>query len=97
MVFYCISDYFSVCVLLFIQSLEEKEKGNAAYKQKDFTNALLHYEKAAELDPSNITILTNRAGNAFAELILLINYSNLNIINYFNFYIGPNKYYFLLD
>ena len=50
--------------ILFIQALEEKEKGNAAYKQKDFATALKHYEKALELDPTNITILTNRAGRS---------------------------------
>ena len=43
------------------QALEEKEKGNAAYKQKDFDTALQHYERAMELDPANMTYLTNRA------------------------------------
>ncbi|XP_067680226.1 stress-induced-phosphoprotein 1-like [Haliotis asinina] len=49
------------------QALEEKEKGNAAYKKKDFVAALEHYQKAAELDPSNITILTNRAAVYFEQ------------------------------
>ena len=47
---------------LTLQALDEKAKGNAAYKQKDFATALSHYEKAWELDPTNITILKNRAG-----------------------------------
>ena len=44
------------------QAVEEKEKGNAAYKKKDFVTALAHYGKAIELDPANITFRTNRAG-----------------------------------
>nr|ARR97165.1 stress-induced-phosphoprotein 1-like [Haliotis discus discus] len=43
------------------QALVEKDEGNAAYKKKDFAAALEHYQKAADLDPTNITILTNRA------------------------------------
>ena len=39
----------------------EKELGNDAYKKKDFTTALTHYEKASELDPNNITYMTNKA------------------------------------
>ena len=45
-----------------LQSLEEKELGNAAYKRKDFETALEHYGKAIELDPTNMSFLTNRAG-----------------------------------
>lgn len=41
---------------------KEKELGNEAYKKKDFEAALKHYEKAAELDPTNITYLTNKSG-----------------------------------
>jgi hypothetical protein len=40
----------------------EKEKGNEAYKKKDFETALNHYNKATELDPVNMTYYTNRAG-----------------------------------
>lgn len=40
----------------------EKELGNAKYKEKRFDEALEHYSKAWELDPSDITILTNKAG-----------------------------------
>jgi tetratricopeptide (TPR) repeat protein len=39
----------------------EKELGNEAYKKKDFDAALTHYEKAIELDPTNITYMTNKA------------------------------------
>jgi stress-induced-phosphoprotein 1 len=39
----------------------EKEKGNEAYKKKDFETALNHYNKASELDPLNMTYYTNRA------------------------------------
>jgi len=51
--------YFLWCVL---QSLEEKELGNSAYKKRDFETALEHYAKAIELDPTNVSFLTNRAG-----------------------------------
>ena len=44
------------------QALAEKDKGNAAYKKKDFETALAHYDKAIALDPENITFLTNKAG-----------------------------------
>nr|CAX71175.1 putative Stress-induced-phosphoprotein 1 [Schistosoma japonicum] len=39
----------------------EKEKGNAAYKKKDFETAIAHYDKAIELDPTCITYYTNKA------------------------------------
>ena len=48
--------------LLPLQSLEEKEKGNQAYKRKDFATALAHYDAAFLLDPTNVTFLTNKAG-----------------------------------
>lgn len=57
----------SVCVPL--QALEAKEKGNAAYKKKDFAAALEHYEKATQLDPTNITFYSNRAGTAVTQQI----------------------------
>jgi tetratricopeptide (TPR) repeat protein len=44
------------------QAEMEKDMGNEAYKKKEFEKALAHYEKAAELDPTNITYLTNKAG-----------------------------------
>ena len=40
----------------------EKELGNQAYKKRDFETALAHYDKAYELDNTNITFLTNKAG-----------------------------------
>jgi len=38
----------------------EKEAGNAAYKAKRFEEALGHYSRAAELDDTDISFLTNR-------------------------------------
>lgn len=43
-------------------ALSEKELGNQAYKKRDFETALAHYDKAYELDNTNITFLTNKAG-----------------------------------
>lgn len=39
----------------------EKDAGNAAYKARQFGDAVAHYTKAAELDPADPTYLTNRA------------------------------------
>ncbi|KAL1917433.1 uncharacterized protein VTP21DRAFT_3826 [Calcarisporiella thermophila] len=47
------------------EALKEKELGNQAYKQKQFEEALLHYEKAWELDNTNISILTNKGAVLF--------------------------------
>jgi hypothetical protein len=44
------------------QAEREKELGNECYKKKDFDIALTHYEKAIELEPTNITYMTNKAG-----------------------------------
>ncbi|BFZ12299.1 hypothetical protein BsWGS_15338 [Bradybaena similaris] len=43
------------------KAVQEKEKGNEAYKRKDFDTALQHYDAAFQLDPTNMTILTNKA------------------------------------
>jgi len=49
------------------KSLEEKELGNSAYKKRDFETALEHYAKAIELDPTNVSFLTNRAAVYFEQ------------------------------
>ncbi|KAJ7514759.1 hypothetical protein O6H91_23G058200 [Diphasiastrum complanatum] len=43
------------------EAVKEKEAGNAAYKKKDFENAIAHYTKAIELDDEDISYITNRA------------------------------------
>ncbi|CAH8875225.1 unnamed protein product [Trichobilharzia szidati] len=45
----------------------EKEKGNAAYKKKDFETAIACYDKAIELDPTCITYYTNKAAVFFEK------------------------------
>lgn len=64
------------CVVL--QAVEEKEKGNAAYKKRDFSTALVHYDKAIELDPTNVTFLTNKAGKL--DKCLVVSCLNLKVI-----------------
>ncbi|XGW04717.1 hypothetical protein V3C99_015692 [Haemonchus contortus] len=49
------------------QAIAEKDLGNAAYKLKNFEEAHKHYDKAIELDPSNITFYTNKAAAYFEE------------------------------
>ena len=49
------------------RSLEEKEKGNAAYKAKDFDTAIAHYDAAIALDPSNVSFITNKAAVKFEQ------------------------------
>ncbi|CAL8073121.1 unnamed protein product [Calicophoron daubneyi] len=46
-------------------AIAEKELGNAAYKKKDFKEALVHYDKAIELEPTCITYYTNKAAVHF--------------------------------
>lgn len=43
------------------RSLKEKERGTEAYKKRDFETAIACYTKALELDPDNMSLLTNRA------------------------------------
>ena len=42
--------------------MAEKEQGNACYKKKDLDGAIEHYSKAIELDPTDITFRSNKAG-----------------------------------
>jgi stress-induced-phosphoprotein 1 len=49
------------------QALEEKNLGNEYYKKKQFQQAIEHYNKAIELDPWNLSYLTNRAA-AYLEM-----------------------------
>lgn len=49
------------------QARAEKEKGNAAYKKKDFETAIQHYEKAIEIDPTDMTFLTNLAAVRYEQ------------------------------
>ena len=41
---------------------KEKELGNEFYKKKEFAEAHKHYDKAIELEPTNMTYLSNKAG-----------------------------------
>ncbi|KAG8201055.1 hypothetical protein JTE90_002730 [Oedothorax gibbosus] len=49
------------------QAIEEKDKGNELYKEKKFEEALAQYEKAIELDPTEMTFLTNKAAVYFEQ------------------------------
>lgn len=42
-------------------ALAEKDRGTAAYKKRDFAAAIDAYSKAIEIDPDNMSFLTNRA------------------------------------
>jgi hypothetical protein len=50
------------------QAAQEKELGNEAYKKKEFETAIGHYNKAIELNPSDMTFLTNRAAVFFEQV-----------------------------
>uniref|UniRef100_A0A0N5AS36 Stress-induced-phosphoprotein 1 n=1 Tax=Syphacia muris TaxID=451379 RepID=A0A0N5AS36_9BILA len=49
------------------RAIEEKELGNAAYKKKDFEEALKHYDKAIQYDPNNMTFYSNKAAVLFEQ------------------------------
>jgi tetratricopeptide (TPR) repeat protein len=49
------------------QAEEAKDLGNEAYKKKDFDLAITHYNKAIELEPTNITYQTNKAAVFFEQ------------------------------
>ncbi|GIY39792.1 hypothetical protein CDAR_3251 [Caerostris darwini] len=49
------------------QAVEEKDKGNELYKARKFDEALTHYDKAIELDPTEMTFLTNKAAVYFEQ------------------------------
>ena len=50
-----------------LQAVAEKEKGNTAYKAKQFETALEHYDRALELDPTNVAVYTNKAAVFFEQ------------------------------
>eukprot|EP00800_Vazella_pourtalesii_P006345 TRINITY_DN180_c0_g1_i2.p1 TRINITY_DN180_c0_g1~~TRINITY_DN180_c0_g1_i2.p1 ORF type:complete len:326 (-),score=69.02 TRINITY_DN180_c0_g1_i2:352-1329(-) len=45
----------------------EKEKGNKTYLKKEFETAIAHYDKAFELDNTNVTVLSNKAAVFFEQ------------------------------
>lgn len=47
------------------EALEQKQLGNDLYKQKKFTEAIEHYDRAIALDPSDMTFITNKAAVHF--------------------------------
>ncbi|XP_071962789.1 stress-induced-phosphoprotein 1-like [Antedon mediterranea] len=49
------------------KALDLKTEGNAAYKKKEFDEAIDLYSKAIELDPDEMTYLTNRAAVHFEK------------------------------
>jgi stress-induced-phosphoprotein 1 len=43
-------------------AIEEKTKGNTAYKARQFEEAIAHYTKAWDTWPKDVTFLTNLSG-----------------------------------
>ncbi|KAF0358385.1 stress-inducible protein [Gigaspora margarita] len=52
------------------EAIKEKNLGNEAYKKREFEKALQHYDKAWELDSTNASILTNKAGELSFTFII---------------------------
>lgn len=50
------------CLIIPFQALKEKTLGNEAYSKREFGKAHEHYDKAIELDGTNITFYTNKSG-----------------------------------
>lgn len=46
---------------------EKKDEGNALYKKKEFEKALAAYDEAIEIDPTNMTFLSNKAAVYFTQ------------------------------
>ena len=46
---------------------EKKDEGNAFYKNKEFEKALAAYDEAIEIDPTNMTFLSNKAAVYFTQ------------------------------
>lgn len=51
------------------EAQKEKEAGNAAYKARQFQDAVGHYNKAIELDATDISFLTNRCAACRSVLL----------------------------
>jgi len=49
------------------KSIEAKDKGNAAYKKKDFDAAISFYDEAIGFDPTNIAFYTNKGAVYFEQ------------------------------
>ena len=49
------------------QALKEKQLGNEAYKKKDFAEAHKHYDRAIDLEPTNMAFYSNKAATYFEE------------------------------
>ncbi|KAH7940061.1 hypothetical protein HPB52_020615 [Rhipicephalus sanguineus] len=49
------------------EALAAKEAGNAAYRKREFDAALQHYDKAIELDPTDMSFRTNKAAVYFEQ------------------------------
>lgn len=49
------------------EALKEKELGNAAYKQRNFDEAIKHYNKAIDIDSTNIIFYNNKAAVLFEQ------------------------------